>query len=208
MDTTREQDGLQSFFEALTRAGETEQTALREATRRATEQASEDAKAQANEARDAYIARKKAALDEAYGEKRAGKTAGYHRLLAEKRTAIEDEVFDEAAKRIDAFTQTQAYPVRLEETLRRVMTRTGDSPLTVLLRPADLPLAKTLAARCGAFDAQADPAIRLGGFVAVCEEKRLRFDATYDTALAQKRQWFRENAGLTLTYEDINRENI
>ena len=121
------------------------------------------------------------------------------RKLFAKREQIMEEVFTQAAKKIEAFVQTDQYLPLLQKyaaNLAGVLT----APDTVLyLRPADMQYAQQVSSAFGApCSIKEDTGIRLGGIRGANESMGLVADETLDSKLAQQKEWFLSHSGLSV----------
>ena len=119
------------------------------------------------------------------------------RQLLERREQIEESIFSAAEEKILSYTKSEEYRIRLKKELTDASVPYRTLPCTLFLREEDLHLADEL---CCLFEqCHAEPGnIRLGGFILRCDEKHIRIDGTLDSRLAQKREEFKQNSGLTI----------
>lgn len=122
-----------------------------------------------------------------------------HRAALLKRGEITKDVFDKAAKEIEAFTKTDAYPAFLEGRAKEAAKLFPKAEVTLYLREADLPLggnlSKLFSEGC---QVKADDSIRLGGLRIECRAFGLMADETLDTRLDSQHVWFAEHSGLSV----------
>ncbi len=123
------------------------------------------------------------------------------RSLFEQRVAIEKRIFDEAADRLREFTQTAGYTEYLHKTVSAAARAFSASPDDAVfhLREDDMKFADELKNIYGAgCSFTADDSIVLGGLLALNEQLGIAIDATLDARLEQQREWFCENAELSV----------
>lgn len=60
-----------------------------------------------------------------------------HRAVLQRREEITEQVFEEAKKRVLAFTETPDYAAYLTECVKEAVSMLGNTPVTVRIRPAD-----------------------------------------------------------------------
>ena len=134
----------------------------------------------------------------------AAKESAGKKALLERRNAIEREVFERAAARLDEFTKTDAYKTYLRKAAieaRKAFIRCGEEHMTatvIYIRDRDKkcsPLIKTAFGDC---TVKVDPTILLGGLRAENTEIGRVLDMTLDVALDQQHEWFAENSGLKI----------
>ena len=135
----------------------------------------------------------------------AGKEIAGKKALLERRNAIENEVFQRAAAKIEEFTKTDAYKTYLRKAAieaRKVFAKCGEEKMgatVIYIRDRDKkcsPLIKTAFGDCTVKVAQD---ILLGGLRAENTEIGRVVDVTLDVALQQQHEWFAENSGLTIS---------
>ncbi len=128
------------------------------------------------------------------------------KALLERRNAIESEVFEKAAAKLEEFTKTDAYKTYLRKAAqeaRRIFIKCGEENLestVIYIRDRDKkssPLIKTaFGASC---TVKVDPGIVLGGLRAENTQIGRIVNVTLDMALEQQHDWFAENSGLTIS---------
>jgi ATP synthase (E/31 kDa) subunit. len=133
----------------------------------------------------------------------AKESAGKKALLA-RRNAIENEVFERAAAKLEEFTKTDAYKTYLRKAAieaRKAFVKCGEEHLVetvIYIRDRDKkcsPLIKTAFGDC---TVKVDPTIVLGGLRAENAKIGRVLDMTLDVSLEQQHEWFAENSGLTI----------
>ena len=135
----------------------------------------------------------------------AGKEIAGKKALIERRNAIENEVFQRAAAKLEEFTKTDAYKTYLRKAAieaRKGFAGCGEEKMgatVIYIRDRDKkcsPLIKTAFGDCTVKVAQD---ILLGGLRAENTEIGRVVDVTLDVALQQQHEWFAENSGLTIS---------
>ena len=134
----------------------------------------------------------------------AAKESAGKKALLERRNAIEKEVFERAAARLEEFTKTDAYKTYLRKAAieaRKAFGKCGEEHLAetvIYIRDRDKkcsPLIKTAFGDC---TVKVDPTIVLGGLRAENAGIGRVLDMTLDVSLEQQHEWFAENSGLTI----------
>lgn len=122
------------------------------------------------------------------------------RKLYLRREEMAQDVFGQVRAKLAAYVETPAYQDKLLSLFREALTRLGEVfQLTVYLRPEDRVYAPLLDEACGnAYLKVEDGSFALGGLVVESEEKALRIDATFDTAMEELNGHFAEQFGLSL----------
>ena len=130
-------------------------------------------------------------------------STGKKALLA-RRNAIENEVFERAAAKLEEFTKTDAYKTYLRRAAieaKKTFIKCGEEHMTstvIYIRDRDKkcsPLIKTAFGDC---TVKVDPNIVLGGLRAENAEIGRVLDVTLDVNLEQQHEWFAEHSGLTI----------
>ena len=130
-------------------------------------------------------------------------SAGKKTLLA-RRNAIENEVFERAAAKLEEFTKTDAYKTYLRRAAieaKKAFIKCGEEHMAstvIYIRDRDKkcsPLIKTAFGDC---TVKVDPNIVLGGLRAENAEIGRVLDVTLDVNLEQQHEWFAEHSGLTI----------
>lgn len=184
----------------------------------------QEATAQTNEALRALEERKAAALHAAETEARqealqkihaetarvqaeAGREVSRHlmeckRAVALRREEIAREVFGKVVERIGAFVESLDYFDRLERQLLHAVEQfeSVSGGVTVYLRPEDMEFASALRESVRPVLTKFRPGnFTLGGLIVERPESGLRFDGSYDAALAELSGHFAELFGLSLS---------
>ena len=130
-------------------------------------------------------------------------STGKKALLA-RRNAIENEVFERAAAKLEEFTKTDAYKTYLRRAAieaKKTFIKCGEEHMAstvIYIRDRDKkcsPLIKTAFGDC---TVKVDPNIVLGGLRAENAEIGRVLDVTLDVNLEQQHEWFAEHSGLTI----------
>ncbi|MBQ3331709.1 MAG: V-type ATP synthase subunit E [Ruminococcus sp.] len=137
-------------------------------------------------------------------ESRSRKTAQFAKLVREgrsklflERTAMVDEIFEEAKQRLIAYSASDEYQEKLKEGAKAIAQLFEDSDCVIMLAEKDLGAAEQIKSFFGgAVQVQADPSILIGGVRGRCGSKRIIADETLDTKLEAQREWFVENSAL------------
>lgn len=121
------------------------------------------------------------------------------RKLLLLREEITQKVFTEAADRIVAYTQTDAYSEWLCNAIKQSSAAMADGELVIEVKRGEhTPAAKLIAATGRKATVQEVPGILIGGFILVNHEKGFVIDETLDQKLQNEKDWFAASSGLTL----------
>lgn len=129
----------------------------------------------------------------------AKKTQDGQRALFQKRAEMTETVFERAAQKLVAYTQTPAYRENLLNSAKRIAAFFGENSCVLYVSEKDLSLAADLA---GCFNGEAavkaDKTIQIGGVKGYSKSMGIVADETLDSKLQQQREWFIENAQLSV----------
>ena len=139
-------------------------------------------------------------------EKRAKETAalasktqeGQRRLFIE-RANMTEEIFGLVTDKLNAYTQTDNYSAKLIESSKEIAKLFENEYCVIFVRESDMSKADEIKAQFpGGADVKADKTIKLGGVRGYCESKGIIADETLDSKLEAQREWFCENAALSV----------
>ncbi|MCI8538847.1 MAG: hypothetical protein HFF18_09350 [Oscillospiraceae bacterium] len=184
---------MMSEADAETRAAESE-------IREARETARAEAEDQVLQESYQYIKTEVARLRTESGRRISRQMQENRKKLYLRREEMAGEVFEVVRGKLRAYVETPAYEARLRALLAGAMERVGQvTRLTVFLRKQDMKYGPKLAAAAGKVQlALEEGDFLLGGLTIESEEKKLRVDATFDTALEELSGHFAEQFGLSL----------
>lgn len=121
------------------------------------------------------------------------------RKLLTLREELTQKVFKEAADKIIAYTQTDAYSEWLCNMLKQSSQVIAPGSLVIEVKRGELTPSKKLIEATGRKATVTEvPNILLGGFILVNEEKGFVIDETLDQKLQNEKDWFAASSGLTL----------
>lgn len=123
------------------------------------------------------------------------------RALFERRVTIEKKVFDEAAEKLSAYTETPDYKKYIYKAVLAAAKTFSSSPdgTVFRIREEDMSFAESINSAYGSRCViEADSTIQLGGLRALNEGLGIAIDATLDARLEQQHEWFCENADLSI----------
>ena len=129
----------------------------------------------------------------------ASKTKEGQKKLFIARSEMVEDVFAKAAEKLVAYTATDAYTEKLLESAGEIAALFGDNDCTVYLNERDLAAADRIKALfSGNVTVEKDDTIRIGGVKGSCKKMRIIADETLDSKLQAQREWFVENADLSV----------
>ena len=192
----------EAILSAIREEAARQQHAIEQQTEQQTREALSRAEAEVLQETYDMIKRRSAQIRQAAGRRIAESEQAVRRDLFARRTAITDEVFAAAGKKLAAFAASADYPAFLRQSAVRLAAVAGDAPLTLLVRQQDRETAEGLRELfAGNVTVTDDPTVRLGGLRADIPTRALRLDDTLDARLEAQRDWFRQHSGLTLEQE-------
>ncbi len=119
------------------------------------------------------------------------------RELLEKRRQIMEQVFSDAAAKLQEFTKGSEYKGWMSSHCRELASVFDETETLLYVRPDDVKMEKALADAFGKpCRVLADEEIHLGGIRAQNPAMGLVADDTLDTLLENQQEWFEEASGL------------
>lgn len=191
---------LMRFTQMMMSEANAETQAAESEIREAREKARAEAEDQVLQESYQYIKSEVARLRTESGRRISRQMQENRKKLYLRREEMAGEVFEEVRGKLRAYVETPAYEARLRTLLAEAMERIGQvTRLTVFLRKADMKYGAGLAAAAGKVRLSVEEGdFLLGGLTVESEEKKLRVDATFDTALEELSGHFAEQFGLSL----------
>ena len=157
------------------------------------------AKNKAKQDSEALIARRMAEKHTEMTCALAQKTQDGQRELYRERVRMTDEVFALSKEKLLAYTLTPAYRDRLAEDAQRLSALFGACDCVLYVNERDKDTAQQLI-KCfaGHAEIKADKPIAIGGMKGYCKRMGIVADETLDSKLQEQREWFIENAALSV----------
>ena len=110
-----------------------------------------------------------------------------------------EDVFKKAAEKLIAYTATDDYTAKLLDSAEAIAGVFGDKDCVLYVNERDLVMAQKLKAFfSGTAQVEADRSILIGGLKGSCESLHIIADETLDSKLEAQREWFVENAALSV----------
>ena len=129
----------------------------------------------------------------------ASKAQEGQRKLFVERAAMTEEIFKLAAEKLSDYTKTAEYSEKLKNSAKAVAEVFEGCDCVLYLNERDLKAADELKAFfSGKTEVKADKTIKIGGLRGYCKSKGIIADETLDTKLEAQREWFVENAALSV----------
>lgn len=115
------------------------------------------------------------------------------------RSEMTESVFKKAEEKLIGFTQTDEYSRKLIDSAKAISEVFGNKDCTLSVSEKDLSSADRISALfSGKAEVTSDKSIKIGGIKGYCSELNIIADETLDSKLAAQREWFVENAGLSV----------
>lgn len=129
----------------------------------------------------------------------AKKTQEGQKELFVERTKMTEEIFSKASDKLIDFTKTDEYTQRLCNSAKAIAELFGDRDCVLYVNERDLGTAESFRDFfAGKVEAKADKTIKIGGIKGYCPEMAIIADETLDSKLEAQREWFIENATLSV----------
>ena len=129
----------------------------------------------------------------------ASKTQEGQRKLFLERSRMTEEVFKLADEKLTEYIKTDAYSEKLRTSAKAVAEVFEDNDCVLYLSERDMGAADELKAFFkGNTEVKADKAIKIGGVKGYCASLGIIADETLDSKLEEQREWFVENATLSV----------
>lgn len=145
---------------------------------------------------------KKQKLNEVHNRetaKLASKTQEGQKQLYVARAQMTEEVFKLAADKLKAYAQTGEYRVKLNDSAKEIAELFGGKDCVIYVNERDIAETERLKGLFSAgSEVKADKTIQIGGIKAYCESMGIIADETLDSKLDLQREWFVENAELSV----------
>ena len=122
-----------------------------------------------------------------------------HKKVMQKRTELLDSVILEVRNKCIDFTKSAAYADQMKSKVLKMHDNFKDCTIVFRINKDDSTLKKIIKDNYkGKYSVENDNLIEIGGFIAVCNEKKILTDETIDSKIKEKRQWFYEHANLAV----------
>ena len=129
----------------------------------------------------------------------ATKTQEGQRELFVERVKMTESIFGKAADKLKEFTETDAYTQKLSDSAKEIAGFFGDKACVLYVNERDLGTAESLKQFfAGSVEVKADKTIKIGGSKGYCADMAIIADETLDSKLEAQREWFIENATLSV----------
>ena len=131
--------------------------------------------------------------------KLATKTQEGQKQLYIARAQMTEEVFKLASDKLKAYAQTVEYRAKLNDSAKAVAELFGGKDCIIYVNERDIAEAEQFKSLFSAgSEVKADKTIQIGGVKAYCESMGISADETLDSKLDLQREWFVENAELSV----------
>ncbi len=129
----------------------------------------------------------------------ASKTQEGQRQLFIERAAMTKEVFDLAKEKLNEYTKTAEYSEKLKNSAKEIAEFFDGKDCVLFLNERDIKAADDLKSFFGgSVDVKEDKTIKIGGLKGYCKSLGIIADETLDTKLEVQKEWFVENAELSV----------
>ena len=129
----------------------------------------------------------------------AKKTQDGQRKLFIARSAMVEEVFKKAADKLVEYAKSDAYTSKLTDSAKAIADVFDGRDCVLYVNERDLGAAEGIKALFGgSTEVRADKTIKIGGIRGYCASMGIIADETLDSKLEAQREWFVENAALSV----------
>ena len=129
----------------------------------------------------------------------AKKTQDGQRKLFIARSAMVEEVFKKAADKLVEYAKSDAYTSKLTDSAKVIADVFDGRDCVLYVNERDLGAAEGIKALFGgSTEVRADKTIKIGGIRGYCASMGIIADETLDSKLEAQREWFVENAALSV----------
>ena len=129
----------------------------------------------------------------------AKKTQDGQRKLFIERSAMVEEVFKKAADKLVEYAKSDAYTSKLTDSAKAIADVFDGRDCVLYVNERDLGAAEGIKALFGgSTEVRADKTIKIGGIRGYCADMGIIADETLDSKLEAQREWFVENAALSV----------
>ena len=192
------QDKIGKFVEAINKEAEKRKAQIEDETELFIKQEIDKAENEALQESYELIQQKIASLKQDIGRDLSRRELESRRQIFLRREEIEDEVFDEAKRRLSEFTKTGEYPALLRRSADRLAQRIREETIYIFLRPDDMQFGELIKEADPRIVIKEDPGIEIGGLKSENGDHTIIFDDTLGSRLQSRREWFEEHSGLII----------
>jgi V/A-type H+-transporting ATPase subunit E len=188
-----------NFLQAIKKYADEQRNAMRNEVEQLKEEKIREAEEKGKNDSEKYISD----MLEAKKNEETGKIAklmqdGQRKLFLE-RSEMTESVFSKTEEKLIKFTNTKEYSERLISSTKAIAALFGSENCTIFIKENDKKFAEKLSALFdGKAEISVDKSIKIGGIKGYCPALSIVADETLDSKLAEQRQWFIENSGLSV----------
>ena len=129
----------------------------------------------------------------------AQKTREGQRRIFFERARMTDEVFNLASKKLTEYAKTEEYRRKLIDSAKEIAKLFESNDCVLYISEKDMEQSDEIKAVFeGNTSIKADRRIKLGGIIGYCDAMGIVADETLDNKLLMQREWFIENADLSV----------
>lgn len=196
MENTAKTD---NFLKAIKKHAEKQRQSIQNEVEHIKEQKIKEAEKKGRLDSERYISDKLEAKKNEETSKVAKLMQDGQRELFLMRSEMTESVFKKAEEKLIEFTQTDEYSRKLIDSAKAISEFFGNKDCTLSISEKDMDSADRISALfSGKAEVTSDKSIKIGGIKGYCSELNIIADETLDSKLAAQREWFVENAGLSV----------
>lgn len=187
-----------SFLEAIERYAEEQKQAMHAEVEAFREEQLNNANEEGRAAAQAYIHKEKAEYKASLAKENSLKETAVKRELFEKRNKMVQSVFDEAAKKLESFSNSKKYDMYIINSARSIGELVGKKKAVVYIADKDKRFVPQIEKYISICEIKTDDTIKLGGIRCYCEEMSIIADETLDSKFEAQKREFVDNSGFTV----------
>ena len=187
-----------SFLEAIERYAEEQKQAMHAEVEAFREEQLRNANEEGKAAALVYIQKEKAEYKASLAKENSLKETAVKRELFEKRNKMVQTVFDEAAQKLESFSNSKKYDMYIINSAKSIGELVGQKKAVVYIAAKDkryIPQIEKYISNC---EIKTDDTIKLGGIRCYCEEMSIIADETLDSKFEVQKRKFVDNSGFTV----------
>lgn len=188
-----------NFLKAIKKYAKAQKKSMRYEVNQLKTERLKEAEEKGKKDKDALIREKLTEKHNSMTAQLAKKTQEGQKKLYIERSAMTDEVFELAAEKLVAFTQSDKYEPELFDGAKAVAELFGENDCVVYVKESDMSYGDKIKSFFGGnAEVAADETIKIGGVKGFCKSMGIIADETLDSKLEEQRGWFVENAELSV----------
>ena len=187
-----------SFLQAIEKYAEEQKKAMTDEIEAFREEQLRHANEEGTAAAHAFIQKEKAEYTASLAKENSLKETAVKRELFAKRNRMAAEIFEEAEKKLRAFSKSKKYDAYMSNAAKVICEYLEGRKAIVYIAEKDQKFIPQIKKYFNDCETLVDNSIKLGGIRCYCEELSIVADETLDTKFEAQKQVFVENSGFTV----------